>query len=51
MAELDRHKGALDLEHEEFLFLSMRELLTEFSGTPETPSEQAAELLASEADE
>ena len=31
MAEQDRHKGALDPEREEFLFLSMREMLAEFS--------------------
>jgi predicted PurR-regulated permease PerM len=31
MAELDRHKGALDPEREEFLFLSLREMLAEFS--------------------
>jgi predicted PurR-regulated permease PerM len=31
MAEQDRHKGALEPEHEEFLFLSLREMLAEFS--------------------
>jgi hypothetical protein len=31
MAEQDRHKGALDLTREEFLFLSVREMLVEFS--------------------
>ena len=31
LAEQDRHKGALDPEHEEFLFLSVREMLAEFS--------------------
>jgi methanogenic corrinoid protein MtbC1 len=31
LAEQDRHKGALDPEREEFLFLSMREMLAEFS--------------------
>lgn len=31
MAEQDRHKGALDPEREEFLFLSMREMLAELS--------------------
>jgi predicted PurR-regulated permease PerM len=30
MAEQDRHKGALDPEREEFLFLSVREMLAEF---------------------
>jgi predicted PurR-regulated permease PerM len=31
MAEQDRHKGALDPDREEFLFLSLREMLSEFS--------------------
>jgi predicted PurR-regulated permease PerM len=31
MAEQDRHKGSLDPEREEFLFLSVREMLAEFS--------------------
>ncbi len=31
MAEQDRHKGALDPKREEFLFLSVREMLAEFS--------------------
>jgi hypothetical protein len=31
MAEQDRHKGALDPQREEFLFLSVREMLAEFS--------------------
>jgi predicted PurR-regulated permease PerM/methanogenic corrinoid protein MtbC1 len=31
MAEQDRHKGALDKTREEFLFLSMKEMLAEFS--------------------
>lgn len=31
LAEQDRHKGALDPEREEFLFLSVREMLAEFS--------------------
>jgi hypothetical protein len=39
MAEQDRHKGALDRAREEFLFLSIKEMLVEFSeaakdGTP-----------------
>jgi predicted PurR-regulated permease PerM len=38
MAEQDRHKGALDPEREEFLFLSVREMLAEFS-------EKAKDLL------
>jgi hypothetical protein len=32
MVEQDRHKGALEPEREEFLFLSVREMLAEFSG-------------------
>lgn len=44
IAEQDRHKGAIDPEREEFLFLSLREMLSEFSesardSTPETPRE------------
>ena len=31
MAEQDRHKGALEPDREEFLFLSLREMLAEFS--------------------
>jgi len=31
MAEQDRHKGALDKAREEFLFLSVKEMLAEFS--------------------
>jgi hypothetical protein len=31
MAEQDRHKGALDPDREEFVFLSVREMLAEFS--------------------
>jgi hypothetical protein len=31
MAEQDRHKGALDTTREEFLFLSIKEMLSEFS--------------------
>ncbi len=31
MAEQDRHKGALDPDREEFLFLSLREVLAEYS--------------------
>jgi hypothetical protein len=37
MAEQDRHKGALDSEREEFLFLSVREMLAEFSEKSERP--------------
>jgi predicted PurR-regulated permease PerM len=31
MAEQDRHKGALDPEREEFLFMSMREMVADYS--------------------
>jgi hypothetical protein len=31
MAEQDRHKGALDIAREEFLFLSINEMIVEFS--------------------
>src|ERR1700726_50618 len=31
MAEQDRHKGALDKAREDFLFLSVKEMLAEFS--------------------
>jgi len=46
MAERDRHKGALDSECEEFLFLSLREMLAEFSeneygSVPELVEERA----------
>ena len=36
MAEQDRHKGALTAEREEFLFLSIREMLSEYSERSET---------------
>ena len=38
MAEQDRHKGALDPEREEFLFLSLREVLAEYSGSAQNAS-------------
>ena len=31
MAEQDRHKGAIDAAREEFLFLSINEMVVEFS--------------------
>jgi predicted PurR-regulated permease PerM len=37
LCEHDRHKGALDADCEEFLFLSVRELLTEFTEKGEKP--------------
>jgi predicted PurR-regulated permease PerM len=42
MAEQDRHKGALDPEREEFLFLSMREMLAEFSEKARDSAEEYA---------
>lgn len=37
LAEHDRHKGALDSDREEFLFLSIREMLTELPERAVTP--------------
>jgi len=57
MAEQDRHKGALDKTREEFLFLSIKEMLAEFSEQtlrpePAAPAGRAICLPASdEADE
>ncbi len=42
MAEQDRHKGALDPEREEFLFLSLREVLAEYSESAAHSVEVAA---------
>jgi len=42
MAEQDRHKGALDPEREEFLFLSLREVLAEYSENAPHRPEAAA---------
>jgi predicted PurR-regulated permease PerM len=41
MAEQDRHKGAIDAVREEFLFLSINEMIAEFS--EESPTPDAAE--------
>ena len=41
MAEQDRHKGTLDPEREEFLFLTLREIMAEFS--EETPAFESQE--------
>jgi predicted PurR-regulated permease PerM len=41
MAEQDRHKGALDKTREEFLFLSIKEMLAEFS--EQTPRVELSE--------
>lgn len=38
MAEQDRHKGALDPIREEFVFLSVKEMLVEFSERAEPPA-------------
>ena len=40
-AEQDRHKGALDAEREEFLFLSVREMLAELSEKARQPEDEA----------
>ena len=42
MAEQDRHKGALDPEREEFLFVSLREMMADFA---EPPAEQARDAM------
>ena len=40
LAEQDRHKGALDASREEFLFLSVKEMLAEFSTEYVKPEEE-----------
>lgn len=47
MAELDRHKGAIDAAREEFLFLSIDEMIAEFSEYQlvDTSSEEDAAAL------
>ncbi len=42
LAEQDRHKGALDAAREEFLFLSVREMIAEFSTEFVRPEEDPA---------
>ena len=49
LAEQDRHKGAIDAAREEFLFLSINEMIAEFSGyqaaanpSTEDPADRAA---------
>ena len=42
MAEQDRHKGALEPEREEFLFLSLREVLAEYSESAQNASVESA---------
>ena len=41
LAEQDRHKGALDASREEFLFLSVKEMLAEFSTEYVKPEEDS----------
>ncbi len=42
LAEQDRHKGAIDAAREEFLFLSINEMIAEFSGYQEAGGVQHA---------
>ena len=42
MAEQDRHKGAIDATREEFLFLSINEIIAEFSAESERPDDAAS---------
>ncbi len=44
MAEQDRHKGALDPAREEFLFLSIKEMLVEFSEKTPKSAVKSAEV-------
>ena len=44
MAEQDRHKGAMEAEREEFLFLTVREMLLDV-GEKATPPEEEREML------
>jgi predicted PurR-regulated permease PerM len=48
MAEQDRHKGALDQSREEFLFLSIKEMLAEFSEQAERSELEKAETAIEE---
>jgi hypothetical protein len=49
LAEQDRHKGALDAAREEFLFLSVKEMLAEFSSeAPKSGDEPAIQRIAQE---
>jgi hypothetical protein len=52
MAEQDRHKGAIDAVREEFLFLSINEMIAEFSEyqLPDSSSEEAAAPMADAAE-
>jgi predicted PurR-regulated permease PerM len=48
MAEQDRHKGALDTTREEFLFLSIKEMLAEFSEKTARPDPGQADSESGE---
>ena len=43
LAEQDRHKGALDLDREEFLFQSLREMIADFPQETETTEQPGTE--------
>jgi predicted PurR-regulated permease PerM len=49
LAEQDRHKGAIDTIREEFLFLSISEIITELSEHQQAPEPSPAEHAAAEA--
>jgi predicted PurR-regulated permease PerM len=51
MAEQDRHKGAIDAHREEFLFLSINEMIAEFSDYQLAPSGEEGEAPADQAEE
>jgi predicted PurR-regulated permease PerM len=48
MAEQDRHKGAIDADREEFLFVSINEMIAEFSDYQLAPPVEAGEAEVSE---
>jgi predicted PurR-regulated permease PerM len=48
LAEQDRHKGALDLDREEFLFQALREMIADFSEQTETTEQPGNEPPAPE---
>jgi predicted PurR-regulated permease PerM len=52
MAEQDRHKGAIDAAREEFLFLSVNEMISEFSEYPPAanPAQEASADNAKQSD-
>jgi predicted PurR-regulated permease PerM len=49
MAEQDRHKGAIDADREEFLFVSINEMIAEFSDYQLAPVVEAGETEEGEA--